>query len=109
LIHEAVPFPRHELEAFCQRWKIHELALFGSVLRGDFDANSDIDLLVSFSEDAKWSLFDHVQMEIDLSRLFNRDVDLVSKRAVEKSSNWIRRREILESAETVCSLAEVRQ
>ena len=101
--------PKEELVAFCQKWRIKELAVFGSVLRSDFDANSDIDLLVSFSEDEHWSLFDHVQMEIELSRLFDRDVDLVSKRAVEKSSNWIRRREILESTEIVYSLSEARQ
>ena len=48
---------------FCQRWRVRELALFGSVLRQDFDSKSDIDLLVSFSEDVAWSLIDLVHME----------------------------------------------
>ena len=86
---------------FCQKWKITELALFGSVLRADFRPDSDVDVLVTFRPDAEWTLFDMVRMQDELAALFGRRVDLVSRRGVEQSRNWIRRRAILESAETV--------
>jgi predicted nucleotidyltransferase len=86
------------IRVFCKMWKVKELSLFGSVLRSDFGAESDVDILVAFHEDAVWGLLDHVQMEQELSTLLGRDVDLISKRAVEQSQNWIRRREILDTA-----------
>ncbi len=73
--------------------------MFGSALRDDFGPHSDLDLLVSFAPDAAWSLLDHVAMEEELCSALKRKVDLVSRRAVEGSSNWIRRQAILESAE----------
>jgi hypothetical protein len=87
------------LAAFCTRWKIIELSLFGSVLRDDFGPGSDIDVLVTFSPDADWTLFDHGDMQKELAALFGHPVDLVNREAVEASPNWIRRRAILENAE----------
>lgn len=89
------------LDAFCQRWKIQEFSLFGSVLRDDFGPDSDIDVLVSFHEDAEWSLWDHYHMQEELKELFGRDVDLLTRYAVEHSDNWIRRESILSTVETV--------
>jgi predicted nucleotidyltransferase len=90
-----------EISDFCQRWRITEFALFGSVLRDDFDAESDLDILVAFAPDADWSLLDHVKMEQELEALLGRKVDLLSRRSVERSHNWLRRREILDTAEVV--------
>jgi hypothetical protein len=90
-----------QLEAFCQRWKIAELAVFGSALREDFDAESDIDLLVSFAADAEWSLLDHVRMTHELEDMTGRGVDLMTRPSVEESRNWIRRKAILEAARPV--------
>ncbi len=75
------------------------MALFGSVLREDFRSDSDVDVLATFAPDARWSLFDRVDMEEELSALVGRKVDLVSRRAIEQSANWIRRKAILETAE----------
>ena len=86
---------------FCRRWKIRELAFFGSVLRDDFRPDSDVDVLVSFERDADWGLWDAVAMEDELSAILGRKVDLVSRRAVERSDNWIRRRAILAAAEPI--------
>ena len=91
--------PRHKIAEFCRRWKITDLALFGSVLRDDFGPESDIDVLVVFAPNAEWSLFDHVRMEEELEASLGRKVDIISRRAVEKSTNWIRRQAILETAE----------
>jgi predicted nucleotidyltransferase len=90
---------RRELAEFCQRWKIAELSLFGSVLRDDFGPESDVDFLVAFAPGAQWSLFDHVAMENELSLIVGRRADLVSRKAIERSRNPDRRREILSSAE----------
>ena len=90
-----------QLAGFCRRWRISEFALFGSVLRDDFDADSDLDVLVTFAPDADWSLWDHVQMEHELESLLGRSVDLLTRRSVEQSHNWLRRQEILSTAEVV--------
>lgn len=97
-----IPIPSTAVLApFCHRWKIRELALFGSALGDDFRPESDLDFLVTFSADAQWSLFDHVRMEAELAELAGRPVDLVTRQAVEDSTNAIRRQAILSSAETI--------
>lgn len=87
------------LASFCARWHILELDLFGSALRDDFGPGSDVDLLAVYAPDARITLFDEALMEEELEALFGRPVDLLSRRAVEESPNWIRRQAILESAE----------
>ena len=94
-----ISLKRKEIVAFCQQWQITELAFFGSVLRDDFRPESDVDVLVTFAPGVEWSLFDHIAMEEELSALLGRKVDLVSRRAIERGSNWIRRKAILETAE----------
>ena len=86
----------NRIEAFCHRWKVRELSLFGSVLRDDFGPDSDVDVLVTFADDARWGLFDLGRMEDELRAIFGRDVDLVTRRAVDESPNWVRRKHILE-------------
>ena len=88
---------------FCRRWKIRELALFGSALRDDFGPDSDVDILVDFDKDADWSLLDHIQMQQELQTLLKRDVDLISKCALELSKNWLFRREVLNTAKVFFS------
>ena len=97
--HIAVSLER--IVAFCERWGVTELALFGSAVRDDFGPDSDVDVLVSFDPVARHTLLDMVRMEDELSGLFDRDVDLVTRAAVEGSRNHIRRRAILESAQVV--------
>ncbi len=93
--------PTAQLAEFCQRWQIAEMSLFGSALRADFRSDSDVDLLVSFAPEAQWSLLDHVRMQEELGALLGRRVDLVNKRAIVRSNNWLRRQTILESAEVI--------
>ena len=93
--------PDEAMAEFCHRWKISELALFGSVLRKDFGPESDVDVLVTFAPDARWGLYDLFDMEQELRGVFGRKVDIVERAAVEESENYIRRRNILGSAETV--------
>jgi predicted nucleotidyltransferase len=88
----------HRIADFCRRWKVTELALFGSALRGDFGPSSDVDVLVSFTDDAGWSLFDLVDMTEELKAIFGREVDLVEKKALR---NPFRRQAILSSREII--------
>ncbi|MBM4019734.1 MAG: nucleotidyltransferase family protein [Planctomycetes bacterium] len=96
-----IEIPDAGLAEFCRRWKVVELALFGSVLRDDFRPDSDVDVLVTFAEGARWTLFDMVDMRDELSRVLGRPVDLVSRRGVQRSRNHLRRQAILSSAETI--------
>jgi len=100
-MNERLTIPRERLEGFCRRWNITELALFGSALRGDFRSDSDVDLLVSFSDEAHHSLLDLVRMQDELAQMFGREVDLVERTAIERSRNYIRRKAILSSAEPI--------
>lgn len=102
---KGIDVPREKIVEFCRRWKIREFALFGSVLRDDFRPESDIDVLVAFAADARWSLLDHVTMQEELKSIFGRNVDLVSKKGIERSRNPIRRKEILDSAEVIYAAA----
>ena len=95
--------PRKKIAAFCKRWKVVEFALFGSVVREDFSAQSDIDALVSFAPHSNWSLFDHVQMKEELKEIFGREVDLITRRALDQSRNGLLRSEILGTAKTLYS------
>ncbi len=97
--------PTEELDKFCARWEIAELALFGSELGPDFGPDSDVDLLVTFTADARWSLLDHVRMQDELSALVGRRVDLISRKGIERSRNYIRRRAILDSARVIYAAA----
>ncbi len=96
-----VSIPQEKIAAFCERWQVAKLALFGSALRDDFGPESDVDVLVEFDEAARHTLFDMDRMEEELRDIFGRDVDLVSWRAVERSHNYLRRKAILQSAELV--------
>jgi predicted nucleotidyltransferase len=86
---------------FCRRWKIRELDVFGSVLTPGFAPESDVDFLATFTPDARWSLLDETPMEQELASIVGRKVDLLSRRAIERSHNWIRRKAILDSARPV--------
>ncbi|MFO7556967.1 MAG: nucleotidyltransferase family protein [Desulfobacterales bacterium] len=96
-----IHIPKKKIAEFCKKWEIRELHLFGSVLRKEFCSDSDIDVLVTFDENAKHTLFDLVNMENELKDIFGREVDIVSRRGIESSRNYLRKNAILNSAEAV--------
>src|SRR6266700_1071673 len=83
------------IDPFCHRWGVTELELFGSAIRDDFRPDSDVDVLASFADDRRPTLLKLLQMEAELEQLFGRKVDLLERRSVERSDNYIRRRQIL--------------
>ena len=96
-----IAYDQDRIAAFCRKWKVRELSFFGSVLREDFRSESDVDVLVSFEEVVGWSLLDLVTMQDELGEILGREVDLVERKAIERSENYLRRRHILRSAEPV--------
>jgi len=86
------------IKPLAKKWKIKELAVFGSALRDDFSSRSDMDLLVVFEDDAHFSLFDLVDLKDELEQLLGRPVDLVEKAGL---TNPYRRAEILQTAKTI--------
>ncbi len=103
LINERLKVSPTQIAKFCQRWKITEFALFGSVLRDNFRPDSDIDVLVTFAPDVHVSLFAFVDIQDELAELFKRDVDVVSKSSIQESENYLRRQHILSSANLIYS------
>ena len=98
---KSVDIPVEHLHDFCQRWKVSELAVFGSALNENYPIESDLDLLISFEKDVQWGLFDLVNMELELGKIFDKNIDLVEKRAVTNSENYLRRRGILDNAQII--------
>ena len=96
-----VSVPRDAIADFCRRWQVRELSLFGSVVREDFGPDSDIDVLVSFTPEAPWSLADLAEMREELMALFGREVDLVEREALRnpfRRHSILTRREIIHAA-----------
>jgi uncharacterized protein len=96
-----IDIPRAELAAFCQRWQMTRMELFGSVLRDDFRPDSDVDVLVTFAPETALLLTDWVDMREELAALFGRKVDLIERYSIEHSYNYLRRKAILDSAKVI--------
>jgi hypothetical protein len=93
-----IEIPQDKIQEFCRRWRIKEFAIFGSTLRNDFRPESDVDVLVTFQDEAPWGLFEFVEMIEELQEIFGRNVDLIEKEALR---NPFRRREILSHCQVV--------
>lgn len=89
-----------KITEFCRCNSIRRLVFIGSVLRHDFRPESDVDVLVGFEKDVHCSLLDLARIQMEIEAILGRKVDLIEQSALEKSRNYIRRKAILESAET---------
>jgi predicted nucleotidyltransferase len=92
--------PENRVAEFCRANGILKLAIFGSALREDFGPGSDIDVLVEFAPGRTPGLR-FVDIADELSDLFGRHVDVLTRSAVERSPNFVRRKAILESAQVI--------
>jgi predicted nucleotidyltransferase len=97
IVRNRVSIPDEQLAELCRTYHVRELSLFGSVLRDDFDEDSDVDVLVEFESDAPIGLFEFVALKRKLSELLCRDVDLVEKGGLKT----FLRRPVLESAQVI--------
>ena len=92
---------QEKLKEICRNYSIKELAIFGSAMRSDFNSESDIDLLIEFEPDTRISLFDIVDLKKEFEEVFGRAVDIVSKNAIKRSRNHLRKKNILENYKVV--------
>ncbi|MEK6574739.1 MAG: nucleotidyltransferase family protein [Chloroflexota bacterium] len=90
-----ITLPKDKIEDFCRRHHIRKLSLFGSVLRGDFRPDSDVDVLVEFEPEYSVGLIRLAGMEIELSSIIGRKVDL---RTPAELSRYFRQK-VLDMAE----------
>ncbi len=97
----ASDLPMEKIAQFCDRWQVTEFALFGSVLREDFRPDSDIDVMVEFHPEAHPTFSTLDQMEAELKSIFHRDVDLITRQGIATSRNYLRRNQILSSAQVI--------
>ena len=96
-----IDIPLKKIENFCTNWQVIEFALFGSVLRDNFRSDSDIDVIVEFDVNAHPTFLNLEEMEIELETIFDRKVDLITRQGIENSRNYLRRQEILSSAQII--------
>jgi uncharacterized protein len=101
VVYHGIKVSKGQIEDFCRRWNVNELSVFGSILRDDFRPESDIDVLVAFAPSTSWRVDDILEMKEELQKIFGRRVDLVEKRLIESSPNYIRRKHILSNLETL--------
>lgn len=101
MITAKVALDQDQIAAFCRKWQIAEMSLFGSVLRDDFGPDSDVDFLVTFEPGVNHDWDAWPVMVDELAGLVGRRIDLVERRLVEQSENYIRRRDILSSAREI--------
>ncbi|EKU98593.1 putative nucleotidyltransferase [Leptolyngbya sp. PCC 7375] len=90
-----------DVSAFCQRWSINTIALFGSILRNGFTEQSDIDILLTFKANVRQGLLTLAKIKHELEKQLHRPVDITIKKSIETSENWIRRQEISTTAQTI--------
>ena len=90
-----VEIDTERLAVICKQYNVSQIWAFGSVLRDDFNAQSDIDILVEFLPDARITLYKFQQLREELEALFGRKVDLVDKKGIEERSNRLRKEGIL--------------
>jgi predicted nucleotidyltransferase len=90
-----------EIGQFCRRHRIARLELFGSALRGDFNESSDVDFLATLRADAHPTLLDWAEMQEELAKIVGRPVDIVSRRALERSRNSYRKEPIFAAATAI--------
>ncbi|MEW5817192.1 MAG: nucleotidyltransferase domain-containing protein [Spirochaetota bacterium] len=96
-------FPHAEIDdavitSLARKYRIKELALFGSILRDDFNDRSDIDILVEFDPEVDYSLFDLMEIKEEFSKVLKRHVDLIEKAGLR---NPYRKEKILRTARTI--------
>jgi len=94
-----IKFDPAAIEAFCRKYGLQELSLFGSVLRDDFAPDSDVDVLVALEPGPTMTMETCLDIRDELSAMFGgREIDLVQKRLLK---NPFRRHEILTTREVV--------
>jgi predicted nucleotidyltransferase len=95
MLPEMIRTKQEQLRAICRRYHVRELSLFGSMARGDFDDQSDVDLLVEFEPDIEVGFLTLSRLQRELSEILGLPIDLVPKHGLKPAI----KQEVLASAE----------
>ena len=87
-----------KIKQFCKKWNISEFSIFGSYVRNELRADSDVDVLISFKDNVKHTLFDLGNIQNELENIFDRKVDVITKKGLESSRNMLRKKTIIDEA-----------
>lgn len=98
-----IAIPDEALQRFCKRWRIKELALFGSSIRTDFQADSDVDFLVTYASDKRYLPWGEMPEIEEMEALLGRKVDWLTRKSVEACANPLFKREVLSTVEVIYS------
>ena len=98
VVKSGLPLPTAQIEQFCRKYGVEELALFGSVLRDDFGPDSDVDVLLKFKPGYGFTFENTPDIQDELTRIFGRHVDVIEKGHIR---NPIRRQAIMDSYRVV--------
>ena len=79
----SIILPLAEISQLCRRYHVMDLSIFGSALREDFRADSDVDLLVQFEPEARIGLMTYARLQRELSEAIGRPVDLVARNGLK--------------------------
>lgn len=100
MTHDDLHFDSERLAQICERYGVARLEIFGSFVRGEAQPDSDLDVLVTFGPSAAGGL-DIVELQQELTDLFGRPVDLLTRQSVERSPNKYFRRFALRRTEPI--------
>jgi uncharacterized protein len=95
IVNPHIAIPEETIRAFCKKWNIRSFCFYGSIMREDFRPDSDIDIMIEFFPDDRVSSLNIGVMREELEALFSRNIDLVERKSIEQSENYIRRKGIL--------------
>lgn len=90
-----------EIKRICKKWNISEFSFFGSVNTERFNSESDIDILLTFKNNASIGFFELSDIKEELEKVLGREVDIITKRGLEKSKNPVRKKSILNSSKII--------
>jgi uncharacterized protein len=93
--------PSGLIDQFCRKWQIECLSVFGSIVRNELSPQSDIDFLVEFEPQVCYGFREILEAQDELSAIVGRFVDFVIKKSLERSANYVRKRNIFESARII--------
>ena len=100
-LQERLGLSEEEIAQFCQQWQITEMALFGSILKEKYPSTSDIDIMICLEPEARHGLLALAAIKHELEDRTGRQIDIAIKESVENSENWIRRQDILNTAQLI--------
>lgn len=100
----AIPIDSCQVSEICQRYGVSKLEVFGSAIRADFNAESDVDLLVTFLP-GRTPGWDFVALKMELESIMGRPVDLLTRAVVERDDNHIFRDHVLAEPVTIYAFA----